>query len=64
MPNPTQADLRVRAHAHIVREEHAEAELLLKQALQMGGGFDAQVRAELAQVRAVLRRQTPRSGER
>jgi len=64
MPNPTQADLRVRAHAHIVREEHAEAELLLKQALQMGGGFDVQVRAELAQVRAVLRRQTPRSGER
>jgi len=61
MPNPTQADLRVRAHAHIVRGEHAEAEILLEQALRLGGGFDDAVRAELAQVRAALRRETPRS---
>ena len=61
MPNPTQADLRVRAHAHFVRGEHAEAEVLLEQALRLGGGFDAVVRAELAQVRAVLRREAPRS---
>ena len=61
MPNPTQADLRVRAHAHIVRGENAEAEALLEQALRLGGGFDAQVRAELAQLRAALRREEPRS---
>jgi hypothetical protein len=61
MPNPTQADLRVRAHAHFVRGEHAEAEALLEQALRLGGGFDAVVRAELAQVRAALRRKAPRS---
>jgi hypothetical protein len=63
MPHPTQADLRVRAHAHIVRGEHAEAEDLLQQALELGGGFDAQVRAELARVRAALRRESRRSGE-
>jgi hypothetical protein len=62
MPSPTQADLRVRAHAHIVRGEHAEAETLLEQALRLGGGFDAAVRAELAQVRAALRREAPGSG--
>jgi hypothetical protein len=61
IPNPTQADLRVRAHAHIVRGEHAEAEALLEQALRLGGGFDALVRAELAQVRAALRREAPAS---
>ena len=48
MPNPTQADLRVRAHAHFVRGEYAEAEVLLERALELGGGFDARVRAELA----------------
>jgi hypothetical protein len=63
MPNPTQADLRVRAHAHIVRAEHAEAEALLEQALQLGGGFDALVRAELAQVRAERLRSTARGSE-
>jgi hypothetical protein len=64
MPNPTQADLRVRAHAHFVRAEYAEAEVLLEQALQLGGGFDAVVRAELAQVRAAIRRSTTQgSGE-
>lgn len=64
MPNPTQADLRVRAHAHFVRAEHAEAEALLEQALQLGGGFDAVVRAELEQVRAASRRSiTQGSGE-
>ena len=57
MPNPTQADLRVRAHAHFVRGEYAEAELLLEQALELGGGFGAGVRAELGQVRAALRRE-------
>ena len=64
MPSPTQADLRVRAHAHFVRAEHAEAEALLTQALQLGGGFDAPVRAELEQVRAARRRsRTEGSGE-
>jgi hypothetical protein len=53
----------VRAHAHIVRGEHAEAEALLEQALRLGGGFDAVVRAELAQVRAALRREARGSGE-
>ena len=63
IPNPTQADLRVRAHAHMVRGEYAEAEVLLEQALRLGGGFDAVVRAELAQVRAALRREAPRPRE-
>jgi hypothetical protein len=60
-PNPTQADLRVRAHAHFVRGEHAEAELLLEQALELGGRFDSGIRAELDQVRAALRREGRRS---
>jgi len=64
MPSPTQADLRVRAHAHIVRGEYAEAEALLERALQLGGGFDELVRAELTQVRATLRREGRRSAER
>jgi len=63
MPNPTQADLRVRAHAHFVRAEHAEAEALLTQALQLGGGFDALVRAELEQVRAASRRSAGQGAE-
>jgi hypothetical protein len=58
MPNPTQSDLRVRAQAHSVRGEYAEAERLLEQALQLGGGFDLQVRTDLARVRAVLRRES------
>jgi len=61
MPKPTQPDLRVRAHAHFVRGEYAEAELLLERALQLGGGFDAPVSAELAKVRAVIRRESQRS---
>ena len=61
MSNPTQADLRVHAHAHFVRGEYAEAEVLLERALALGGGFDAGVRAELGQVRAALRRERRRS---
>jgi hypothetical protein len=60
MPNPNQADLRVRAQAHSVRGEHAEAERLLEQALKLGGGFDLQVRTDLARVRALLRREERR----
>lgn len=53
-PRQTQADLRVRAHAHYVRGELEEAAALLEQALRLGGGFDEAVRAELAAVRARL----------
>jgi hypothetical protein len=63
MPSPTQADLRVRAHAHIVRGELAEAKALLEQALRLGGGFEAAVRAELAQVSSALRRESSGAGD-
>ena len=47
----TQAELRVMAHAHIVREEYSQAAELLESALRAGGPQDQVVRAELAALR-------------
>jgi tetratricopeptide (TPR) repeat protein len=49
--DPSVPDLRVMAHAHIVREEYAEAEALLERALRAGGPFEPAVRSDLAAVR-------------
>jgi hypothetical protein len=48
----TQPELRVMGHAHLVREEYAEAVEALERALQAGGPLDSVVRAELEAVRA------------
>ena len=50
--HPTPPELRVMAHAHLVREEVAEAEALLERALDAGGPLESVVRAELAALRA------------
>jgi hypothetical protein len=50
--DPTAPELRVMAHAHLVREEYAEAEKSLERALAVGGPFAPSVRAELAALRA------------
>ncbi len=51
-PNPTAPELRVMAHAHIVRGELAEAEALLERALALAGPLEDAVREELASLRA------------
>jgi hypothetical protein len=51
-PDPTAPELRVIAHAHLVRGEHVEAEALLAQALELGGPLEPIVREELAALRA------------
>jgi hypothetical protein len=43
----TQPELRVMAHAHLVRGETDEAERVLERALEAGGPLDSVVRAEL-----------------
>jgi len=48
----TQPELRVMGHAHLVREEYAEAVASLERALQAGGPLDSVVRTELEAVRA------------
>ena len=53
-PNPTQIELRVVAHAHIARGEHARALEILERALEMGGPRDAEIRAEVAALRAAI----------
>jgi hypothetical protein len=50
--DPTAPELRVMAHAHLMREEYAEAEALLERALRAGGPTESVVRTELAAVRA------------
>jgi len=50
--NPTPPELRVMAHAYLVRGEVAEAEALLARALAAGGPLEPVVRAELEALRA------------
>jgi hypothetical protein len=45
--NPTQAELRMAAHAHIARREYAEARRMLLYALDRGGALDADLRNDL-----------------
>ena len=53
--DPSPAELRVVAQAHIVREEYARAEELLEAALRAGGPFEDVVRSELAALRELAR---------
>lgn len=46
--NPTQGELRMLASAHAVRGERDEAIALLRRALEIGGPFDAAIRADLS----------------
>jgi tetratricopeptide (TPR) repeat protein len=59
--HPTPPELRVMAHAHLLREEVAEAEALLERALEAGGPMEPVVRAELEALRA--RAAAPRRGD-
>jgi tetratricopeptide (TPR) repeat protein len=61
--DPSAPDLRGMAHAHILREEYAEAEALLERALRMGGPFEPLVRSDLAFVRANIAKQSAPGGE-
>ena len=49
---PSVLELRVVAAAHETRGEHAEAVAALERAVALGGAFEAQLRAELAALRA------------
>jgi hypothetical protein len=51
---PTQAELRMAAHAHIARREYAAARRMLKRALALGGAYDDQIRSDLDQLARVL----------
>jgi hypothetical protein len=59
--HPTAPELRVMAHAHLVREEIDEAEALLERALEAGGPLEPVVRVELEALRA--RAAEPRGGD-
>jgi hypothetical protein len=61
--HPTPPELRVMAHAHLVREEVAEAEALLERALSAGGPLEPVVRAELAVLRGSAAEPPRRQGE-
>jgi tetratricopeptide (TPR) repeat protein len=61
--NPAPPELRVMAHAHLVRGEYAEAEALLERALGAGGPLTSVVRAELAALRASAAELPRRGGE-
>ena len=54
----TQPELRVNAHAHVVRQEYAEAAELLERALAIGGPLDEVLRDELRTVRGAEAAQT------
>jgi hypothetical protein len=47
---PSQAELRMAAHAHIARREYAEARRMLMRALEQGGAYDARIRTDLEQL--------------
>ena len=49
---PSPLELRVVAAAHELRGETAAAEAALERGIAMGGGFEPQLRAELAELRA------------
>jgi hypothetical protein len=51
---PTQGELRMAAHAHIVRREYAAARRMLRRALEQGGVHDAAIRTDLAQLSHIL----------
>ena len=55
MQAPGQADLRKRGTAYLLLGERDRAEAALAAALERGGAFDAEVRRELAELRARLR---------
>lgn len=48
--SPTQAEVRMAAHAHVVRREYDEARRMLLRALEQGGAYDAQIRDDLQQL--------------
>jgi hypothetical protein len=58
-PNPTQTELRVMAHAHIARGEQEQALPLLERALEVGGARSAEIRAEVAALRAAIEAGAP-----
>jgi hypothetical protein len=58
-PNPIQMELRGVGHAHIARGEHAQALEVLERALEMGGPRDAEIRAEVAALRAAIEAGAP-----
>jgi hypothetical protein len=45
--NPSQGELRMKARAHVVREEFDEAIATLRRGLEIGGRMDAQLRLDL-----------------
>jgi hypothetical protein len=51
---PTQAELRMAAHAYIARREYDEARRMLLVALEHGGALDAQIRGDLDQLSRVI----------
>ncbi len=53
--DPSPAELRVIAQAHMIREEYARAEVLLEEALRAGGPFEDVVRSELEALRAFVK---------
>jgi tetratricopeptide (TPR) repeat protein len=63
----TQAELRVAAHAHLVREEYTEAEAAFERALRAGGPLEPVIRQEqaaLRSARAAQHERTAASGRR
>jgi tetratricopeptide (TPR) repeat protein len=52
----TQADWRMVARAHLVREEYAEAIVALERAVDAGGPLEPQLRIEIEQARMALER--------
>ena len=50
--NPTQAELKIVAHAHYVRGEKAEAIAVLRRAFAIGGPLDAEIQADLSALEA------------
>jgi hypothetical protein len=57
--DPVWASVRDHAHAHIARGEHAQALEILERALEMGGPRDAEIRAEVAALRAAIEAGAP-----
>ena len=57
--NPIQMELRGVGHAHIARGEHVQALAVLERALELGGPQDAEIRAEVAALRAAIEAGTP-----
>jgi hypothetical protein len=53
--DPSPAELRVIAQAHMIREEYDRAEVLLEQALRAGGRFEEVIRSELEALREFVK---------